>query len=102
MQQRAAAPIPIPMDDVADAVIRFIEDDSARGPRHRPPGWRAATTATAESLIGWRSSASDACSARKIPQTKIVQPGQKYSPTPATNQITSSAELERRRRPPRA
>ena len=29
--ERAAAPIPIPMDDVADAVIRFIEDDSLEG-----------------------------------------------------------------------
>jgi NAD(P)-dependent dehydrogenase (short-subunit alcohol dehydrogenase family) len=30
-QQRANMPIPIPMDDVADAVIRFIEDDTLEG-----------------------------------------------------------------------
>ena len=30
-QQRAEMPIPIPMDDVADAVIRFIEDDTLEG-----------------------------------------------------------------------
>jgi NAD(P)-dependent dehydrogenase (short-subunit alcohol dehydrogenase family) len=30
-QERAAAPVPIPMDDVADAVIRFIEDDTLEG-----------------------------------------------------------------------
>lgn len=29
--EREAAPIPIPMDDVADAVIRFVEDDSLEG-----------------------------------------------------------------------
>ena len=30
-QQRAELPIPIPMDDIADAVIRFIEDDTLEG-----------------------------------------------------------------------
>jgi NAD(P)-dependent dehydrogenase (short-subunit alcohol dehydrogenase family) len=30
-QQRAELPIPIPMDDIADAVIRFIEDDTLQG-----------------------------------------------------------------------
>ena len=30
-EQRAAAPIPIPMDEVADAVIRCISDDSLKG-----------------------------------------------------------------------
>jgi 3-oxoacyl-[acyl-carrier protein] reductase len=30
-REREAAPIPIPMDEVADAVIRFVEDDSLEG-----------------------------------------------------------------------
>ena len=30
-QQRAEAPVPIPMDDVADAVIRFVSDDTLEG-----------------------------------------------------------------------
>ena len=30
-EQRAAAPIPIPMDEVADAVIRCISDDGLEG-----------------------------------------------------------------------
>ena len=29
--ERAAAPVPIPMDEVADAVIRFVEDDGLEG-----------------------------------------------------------------------
>jgi hypothetical protein len=29
--ERAAAPVPIPMDEIADAVVRLVRDDRATG-----------------------------------------------------------------------